>query len=155
MYQTNFLVTNQYYCSRGQPLDSSDFKPFLKRLRFRIRFFHSSLLCRCSKAALKSGYTLFGITDHAHCWGFNGTESSLASLKESSGCVNASIMKPFCKESDKICAGAIRFIDVSSFIYLALGKNILFSFHVGHVCSLPVSYAFLHGNHFCMAKTRK
>ena len=71
---------------------------------------------------------LFGITDHGHCWGFNGTESSLASLKESSGCVNASIMKPFCKESDKICAGAIRFWDVSSFIYLVLGRKKICSF---------------------------
>ena len=96
----------------------------------KIEFFYFSFFCRCSKTALKNGYTLFGITDHAHCWGFNGTESSLASIKKSpSGCLNASSIKTTCTENDKFCSGSIRPLwgslkFVSSFVYLVLGKQI-------------------------------
>ena len=91
-----------------------------------MKLFNFSLLCNCSKAALNNGNKLFGITDNLECWGFNGTASDLMSLQKSSHCVMAYYTKPACVELDMLCAGTSEGQEnsVSSFIYLAIGKNI-------------------------------
>eukprot|EP00112_Aurelia_sp_Birch-Aquarium-sp1_P005403 Seg1614.5 transcript_id=Seg1614.5/GoldUCD/mRNA.D3Y31 product="Tolloid-like protein 1" protein_id=Seg1614.5/GoldUCD/D3Y31 len=83
------------------------------------------LLCRCSTTALKNGNKLFGITDNAQCWGFNGTASDLVSLEKSSHCIVPFFAKPACKEHHRFCAATSQNQTVSNFIYLAIEKEML------------------------------
>eukprot|EP00112_Aurelia_sp_Birch-Aquarium-sp1_P013387 Seg284.3_Seg284.4 transcript_id=Seg284.3_Seg284.4/GoldUCD/mRNA.D3Y31 product="putative skeletal organic matrix protein 7" protein_id=Seg284.3_Seg284.4/GoldUCD/D3Y31 len=69
---------------------------------FKYPSYLQGLVCRCSKAALKGGYELFGIQYWGECWGYKGTESVLT---RSSNCHNVNYTTCDTSKGHKFCTG--------------------------------------------------